>query len=185
MMRAAIVLSTLALIATGCERTDAAETPTRPAAGAARAEAPAPVPEVAPDRAAAPDRADDDATRTAATGDSGDCGGGDCGGGGSCGGSCGGGGSCGEAGKACGCGAAMAEKVPRHVPPDAVWTTLDVRGMRCGGCAKKIEAALARVDGVYDVTADYTKGVVKVAGNQASVRDRVVPRIRALGYKVQ
>jgi copper chaperone CopZ len=104
---------------------------------------------------------------------------------GSCGGSCGGGGgeSCG--GSSCGCEAAMATRAPRNVPADAVWTQVDVKGMRCGGCEKKIEAALAGIEGVYDVDADHSAGRVRIATAPTArdVRDRVVPQIESLGFR--
>ncbi|HUH00881.1 MAG TPA: heavy-metal-associated domain-containing protein [Kofleriaceae bacterium] len=101
------------------------------------------------------------------------------------GGACGGGGSC--SGSSCGCGAAMATRAPRNVPPDATWTEVRVKGMRCGGCEKRIEAALAGLEGVYDVDANHTNASVRIATapSDRTVRDRVVPQIEALGFRTQ
>lgn len=101
------------------------------------------------------------------------------------GGACGGGGSC--SGSSCGCEAAMATRAPRNVPPDATWTEVSVKGMRCGGCEKRIEAALAGLDGVYDVDASHTSASVRIATapTDRTVRDRVVPQIEALGFRTQ
>lgn len=104
-------------------------------------------------------------------------------GGSSCGGSCGEGGSCDEGGGSCGCKQIPA-RAPRNVPSTATWTSIEVQGMRCGGCAKKIEAAVATVEGVYDVRADHASGTVRVAAER-DVRAHVTPRIAALGYRVQ
>ncbi len=103
-----------------------------------------------------------------------------CGGEGECGGECG-------DGEECGCGAAMANHPPRNVPADAVWTTLQVKGMHCGGCAKKIETAVSAMDGVFDVTADYKSGEVRIATapGTGDVRAQVTPAIDKLGYRVQ
>jgi copper chaperone CopZ len=102
--------------------------------------------------------------------------------GGACGGSCGGGASC-----TGGCGAvAGADSEAAPVPADAVWTQLHVAGMRCGGCARRIKGALARVDGVLGVEVDVPTAQVRVA-TAAGVDGRTLaqPAIDALGYQVQ
>ncbi len=104
-----------------------------------------------------------------------------------CGGDCGGGGECAD-GEECGCEGAMAKHPPRHVPADAVWTTLQVKGMHCGGCATKIESAVTQLDGVFDVTADYKSGQVRIATTAPAANDlrkRVTPEIDKLGFSVQ
>ena len=100
--------------------------------------------------------------------------------GGGCGEQCGEGGECGGS---CGCNQIPA-RAPRTVPATATWTELEVQGMRCGGCAKKIEAAVAGIEGVYDVRADFRSGTVRFAAEN-DIRQRVAPRIAALGYRVQ
>lgn len=81
----------------------------------------------------------------------------------------------------------MATRAPRNVPPDATWTEVSVKGMRCGGCEKRIEAALAGLEGVYDVDASHTSASVRIATapTDRTVRDRVVPQIEALGFRAQ
>jgi copper chaperone CopZ len=101
--------------------------------------------------------------------------------GGACGGSCGGGqcnGSCG--------GGTVAAADPVEVPADAVWTELQVTGMKCGGCARRIKGALARLDGVVGVEVDLAAARVRVA-TAAGIDGRGVaqPAIDALGYRVQ
>jgi copper chaperone CopZ len=39
---------------------------------------------------------------------------------------------------------------------------LEVTGMTCGGCCTKVETAVAKLDGVVKVKADYKKGVATV-----------------------
>ena len=102
-----------------------------------------------------------------------------CGGGGACCG--GGGGSC--------CGGAMADTatIPTDAPATAAWSTVKVDGMRCGRCAKKIMAALGKVEGIVAVQADATTGQVRWAvdpGHDAQ-RDGVIAEIRKLGYQPQ
>jgi copper chaperone CopZ len=98
--------------------------------------------------------------------------------GGACGGSCGG--SCGGGG-----GAGGADVPAAPVPADAVWTELQVSGMHCGGCARRVRNALAHVEGVYGVEVDLGSQVVKIAvapGHDG--RALAAPRIDALGYRV-
>src|SRR4051812_39853022 len=75
-----------------------------------------------------------------------------CGGMGSCGGQCGG-----------QCGGAGPDVQWATVPEGSKWTEMHVTGMHCGGCAKRIERALAKVDGIVGAEIDVTTGMVKVA----------------------
>jgi len=102
-----------------------------------------------------------------------------CGGGEACGGQCGAGG---------GCAAAMAEPEPTFaaVPADAQWTELKVSGMHCGGCARRIERGLAKVDGVLGVKVDLAAATVKVAtAKNIDARGLAKPAIDSLGYRVE
>jgi copper chaperone CopZ len=85
------------------------------------------------------------------------------------------------------CGAATADApVWATVPPGSHWTELRVTGMHCGGCARRIEGALAKVDGVLGVEIDVPAGSVKVAtAAGADARSLAAPSIDALGYHVQ
>lgn len=101
-----------------------------------------------------------------------------CGGGGEkCGGSCGG-----------GCAAEMATPAPTFaaVPSDARWTELKVEGMHCGGCARRVENALAKVDGVFGVKVDLEKKIVAVATKPGvDAHALAKPPIDALGYRAE
>jgi Cu+-exporting ATPase len=58
--------------------------------------------------------------------------------------------------------------------------------MRCGGCAKRIERALANVDGVLGVKADVRMARVEIATKAGvDARALVKPTIDGLGYQVQ
>ena len=96
-----------------------------------------------------------------------------CSGGGSCSGSCGG---------SCGGGTTPQWAA---VPDKNAWTALQVTGMRCGGCGKKIERALANVDGVLAVKTDHKNARVEVATKPGvDARALVKPTIDGLGYQV-
>ena len=98
----------------------------------------------------------------------------------------------------CGCGMTMSTcngqcgnecggEAPHLVAPaNATWTTLHVTGMHCGGCARRIERALASVHGVLGVQADFATAQVRVATTGGvDVRHLVQPTIDGLGYHVE
>lgn len=103
--------------------------------------------------------------------------------GGACGASCGGQGSCNGS---CG-GGMVADQAPAApVPADAVWTELQVAGMRCGGCARRIKGALAHQMGVYGVEVDVATAKVRIAtARDIDGRGLAQPVIDGLGYRVQ
>lgn len=101
------------------------------------------------------------------------------------------GGTCaGEKGEAGGCDQwdeKAAEVARRATPADAVWVTIPVKGMSCGGCERRIVANLGTVEGILGVEADAELGQVRVAhakGNEKMSADARA-RIAALGYKPQ
>ena len=96
----------------------------------------------------------------------------------SCGASC-----AGHCDGSCMAGAAAAPAAA--VPADARWAELHVEGMHCGGCARRIQAALAQVDGVVGSEVDLGKHVVRVAvRGGADARALATPAIDRLGYRV-
>ncbi|HEY4547672.1 MAG TPA: heavy metal translocating P-type ATPase, partial [Pedomonas sp.] len=60
---------------------------------------------------------------------------------------------------------------------------LHIDGMTCGGCARKVEAALRAVPGVMDVTVDLPGKAASVKGS-ALVPGALVAAVAALGYRV-
>ena len=98
-----------------------------------------------------------------------------------CGGACGA--QCnGQCGAMCGGG----EAPSFDTPANANWTALHVTGMHCGGCARRIERALAKVDGVLGVKADFSKARVEVAvADGVDAKKLVATTIDGLGYNVE
>ena len=96
---------------------------------------------------------------------------------------------CGMHGASCSgsCGGQCGGESPSLVAPaNATWTTLNVTGMHCGGCARRIERALAKVDGVLGVKADFAGAKVEVATAAGiDAKHLVQPTIDGLGYRVQ
>jgi Cu+-exporting ATPase len=58
--------------------------------------------------------------------------------------------------------------------------------MHCGGCARRIERGLAKVDGVLGVQVDLAAATVKVA-TAKTIDGRMLakPAIDSLGYRVE
>jgi copper chaperone CopZ len=71
------------------------------------------------------------------------------------------------------------------LPANTPWTALHVTGMHCGECAKKIERALAKVDGVRGVKIDLATQKVEIAVSDGhDARTIAKPVIDGLGYHV-
>jgi Cu+-exporting ATPase len=71
------------------------------------------------------------------------------------------------------------------LPAGTPWTALHVTGMHCGECAKKIERALAKVDGVRGVKIDLATQKVEIAVSEGhDARTIAKPVIDGLGYHV-
>ena len=81
---------------------------------------------------------------------------------------------------------AAAEVARRPVPRDAEWKTIQVSGMTCGGCERRITASLGKVDGVLAVEADAELGQVRIATARGKdLRKVAVDAINQLGYSAQ
>lgn len=98
--------------------------------------------------------------------------------------------ACGGEGEACGpkCDEeASAGTAPAWgaLPAGTPWTALHVTGMHCGNCAKRIERALAKVEGVRGVKIDLDTQKVEIAVAEGKdARSIVKPVIDGLGYHV-
>jgi len=74
----------------------------------------------------------------------------------------------------------------RTVPDDAVWVALDVDGMTCGGCERRIQANVGDLKGVVAVEASSELSRVRIAFEKGT-EDETLARqhIAKLGYKVR
>lgn len=62
---------------------------------------------------------------------------------------------------------------------------LQVTGMDCEGCERRIGNAVRRVQGVRDATADHGRGTVRVTlGAEHAGRAAIVERIESAGFTV-
>lgn len=162
-MRIALVVALVGLV--GCQRIDAAERSAEATKKVAVAPKPAAVPRVdTPDQLTQPTGKDMTAPKQCG------CAGGE--------GTCGD--QCGEAAGGCGGGEAVQwGALPEHT----AWTKLHVSGMKCGGCAKKIETALHEIDGVKGVKIDWQAGKVEIAvADGRDARAIAKPVVDGLGY---
>ncbi len=69
--------------------------------------------------------------------------------------------------------------------PGMTTSTLSVKGMTCGACARRVEKAVKGLDGVQQVAVDLAQGQVSVEHDeQRSGRASVAEAIRKSGYEV-
>ncbi len=63
---------------------------------------------------------------------------------------------------------------------------IEIEGMKCTGCENAIETALGKIDGIFDVKADYRKGraFVEYDENKVTMED-IAMQIESLGYHVK
>lgn len=59
---------------------------------------------------------------------------------------------------------------------------LEVQGMSCGGCIKRVTDTLERLKGVRTVTVDLFSGHVSVSGDLAEGGDELAVVLSAAGY---
>lgn len=76
------------------------------------------------------------------------------------------------------------ESAARRLRPKPKGLVLDVEGMTCGGCAKKVERAIREVPGVSDALVSFDEKSATVGFLKEENRGAVIERIEALGYSV-
>ena len=62
--------------------------------------------------------------------------------------------------------------------------TIKVSGMVCGGCENRVKNAVNSIEGVEEVTADHTSGVVTIKANEDVLEEKVKERIEDIGFEV-
>ena len=61
---------------------------------------------------------------------------------------------------------------------------INVEGMMCGGCEKRIQNALKTIEGVTEVIANHTENIVKVVANENVSENILKSKIEDIGFKV-
>ena len=62
---------------------------------------------------------------------------------------------------------------------------LNVEGMACGGCEKRIQNALSKVEGVKEVVANHTTGKVNLTIEDTTDETNLKNIISELGFEVK
>ena len=61
---------------------------------------------------------------------------------------------------------------------------INVEGMMCGGCEKRVQNALKNIEGVREVIANHEENIVKVVVNENVSENIVKSKIEDIGFKV-
>ena len=64
-------------------------------------------------------------------------------------------------------------------------TILKVKGMVCNGCENRVKNALKTIDGVEEVEANYTNGIVKVTSKEDVEESALKEKIEDIGFEVE
>ena len=62
---------------------------------------------------------------------------------------------------------------------------INVKGMVCGGCEKRVQNALMQIDGVADVNADHNTGKVIIKTEKEIVKTVIKEKIEDLDFEVE
>lgn len=62
---------------------------------------------------------------------------------------------------------------------------LNVDGMVCGGCEKRVINALSTIKGVQEVIADHNNGMVVIKVNKEIEQDIIKDKIEDLGFEIK
>ena len=64
-------------------------------------------------------------------------------------------------------------------------TIINVKGMVCNGCENRVKNALKTIDGVEEVEANYTNGIVKVKSKEEVGESAMKEKIEDIGFEVE
>lgn len=64
-------------------------------------------------------------------------------------------------------------------------TIIKVEGMVCGGCENRVQNALKVIEGVENVVADHTNGIVTVTAKEEVSINAMKETIEDLGFEVK
>ena len=64
-------------------------------------------------------------------------------------------------------------------------TIINVKGMVCNGCENRVKNALKTIDGVEEVEANYTNGIVKVTSKEEVEESALKEKIEDIGFEVE
>lgn len=61
---------------------------------------------------------------------------------------------------------------------------INVKGMVCGGCEKRVVNALSEIEGIKEVTADHTNGTVIIKTDKEIEKNIIKETIEDIGFEV-
>ena len=64
-------------------------------------------------------------------------------------------------------------------------TIINVKGMVCNGCENRVKNALKTIEGVEEVEANYTNGIVKVTSKEEVEESTLKEKIEDIGFEVE
>ena len=64
-------------------------------------------------------------------------------------------------------------------------TIIKVEGMVCNGCENRVKNALKSIDGIENVVADHTTGIVTVTSKNEVQVSTMKERIKDIGFEVK
>ena len=64
-------------------------------------------------------------------------------------------------------------------------TIINVKGMVCNGCENRVKNALKTIDGVEEVEANYTNGIVKITSKDEVEESTLKDKIEDIGFEVE
>ncbi len=64
-------------------------------------------------------------------------------------------------------------------------TIIKVEGMVCNGCENRVQNALKNINGVENVVADHTTGIVTITSKNEVAESTMKEKIEYIGFKVK
>ncbi len=62
--------------------------------------------------------------------------------------------------------------------------TINVKGMVCGGCEKRVVNALSEIEGIEEVVANHTNGTVIIKTEKEIEKNIIKEKIEDIGFEV-
>ncbi len=63
-------------------------------------------------------------------------------------------------------------------------TIIKIKGMVCNGCENRVQNALKNIEGVENVIADHTTGIVKITSKEDISKDFIEEKISDIGFEI-
>ena len=64
-------------------------------------------------------------------------------------------------------------------------TTIKITGMSCSGCENRVQNALKNIEGIEEVEADHTTGIVKITAKNDIPENAIQAKLADLGFEIE